>query len=198
MNERNGDWFQTYTGGEFYIIDPRPDEIKLRDIAHALSLQCRFNGHCKWFYSVAQHSVLVAQCCEKRHGLWGLLHDATEAYMGDMVRPLKISMSEYRVAEERLMKAVCERFNLSWPMPPEVKKADEVLLATEARDIMAAPPKSWRLREDPLDEPITPWGPEVAERVFLEEFVRQQAKSKSQQRRLAIQCGMKSLDNPEE
>jgi hypothetical protein len=63
---------------------------------------------------------------------------------------------------------------------------------------MAAPPKSWRLREDPLDEPITPWGPEVAERVFLEEFVRQQAKSKSQQRRLAIQCGMKSLDNPEE
>ena len=107
-----GDWMQTYTGVRFYPMDPRPEELDIRDIAHALSLICRYGGHVDRFYSVAEHCVLMSQCVPEEHALWALLHDASEAYVGDMVRPLKRQLPEYEAAEGRVIAAIVERVGL--------------------------------------------------------------------------------------
>ncbi len=135
---RLGDWIQTYTGQVFYPLDPRPEEIHIADIAHSLSMQCRFSGHVREFYSVAEHSVRVSIACPPEHAEWGLLHDASEAYLIDLPRPLK-RFSEmgrlYMEAESRVMSAVCERFGLSIQIPSIVERLDRVLLMTEKRDL---------------------------------------------------------------
>ena len=89
----------TYTGKEFYPLDPNPADIDIKDIAHALSNCCRFAGHIKSFYSVAQHSVIVSELCEPENALAGLLHDASEAYLSDIARPVKYTeqMEGYRL-----------------------------------------------------------------------------------------------------
>src|ERR1051326_3663293 len=111
---RVGDWMRTYTGVRFYPSDPRPDEIFIQDIAHSLSNMCRFAGHVKEFYSVAEHSVRVSLACHPDDALWGLLHDASEAYVVDMPRPIKRApfMHGYRLLEAKVSLAVCERFEL--------------------------------------------------------------------------------------
>lgn len=160
-------WIQTYTGRSFYPLEPREDDLDVRDIAHALSLLCRFNGHCRCFYSVAEHSVRVAEILPARLALWGLLHDAAEAYLSDLPRPIKQQMPAFSRAEDRLLEVITRRFGLGWPMPAQVAEADSRLLVTEARDLMGRPPRSWRLGLAPLDQPIEPWPPEEAERRFL-------------------------------
>jgi hypothetical protein len=113
-----GPYIQTISGGNPF--DPDPGEIEIEDIALALSHQCRFGGHCRVFYSVAQHSCLVSDLVIERGGnlaaLWALLHDASEAYLVDLPHPLK-HRSElgklYAAAEDRLQAAVCERFGLA-------------------------------------------------------------------------------------
>src|ERR1019366_6268112 len=79
---------RTYTGILFDFEEPEASPIRIEDIAHALSLLCRFAGHCKEFYSVAEHSVRVSYACPEEHALWGLMHDASEAYCVDVPRPL--------------------------------------------------------------------------------------------------------------
>src|SRR4051812_30250690 len=86
-SERVGNWMQTFTGRQFWPVDPRADEIAIEDIARALAMTCRFGGHVRFHYSVAQHSFLVSLVCSPEHALWGLLHDASEAYLGDVVWP---------------------------------------------------------------------------------------------------------------
>jgi len=163
-------WIQTYTGRRFHPLDPVADDLHVADIAHSLSLQCRFNGHCRVFYSVAEHSVRVADILPAHLERWGLLHDATEAYVGDLPRPLKQQLPLYRRSEDRLMEVVARRFGLAWPMPEAVRHADNRLLATEARDLMAPPPEPWNLGVEPLDGRIVPWPAAEAERRFLERF----------------------------
>ena len=163
-------WIQTYTGRQFFPLEPRPDDIDIRDIAHSLSLQCRFNGHCRGFYSVAEHSVRVSRILDGRERLWGLLHDAAEAYISDLPRPLKATAPGFRAAEDRLLEVIVARFGLAWPMPAHVAHADEVLLATEMRDLMAPPPAPWLLDARPLAETVVPVAPDAAERMFLARF----------------------------
>lgn len=170
MTERKGDWMQTYTGRQFWPIDPRPDEIHIEDIAHALSMMCRYNGHCRTFYSVAEHSILVSEHIPPEHALWGLLHDASEAYIADIVRPAKRFIAGYCEAEDRIMSAVCERFGLSPTMPAEVKRVDNAILADEQRCIMAAPPAQWTLPEPALGVEIIGWTPWQAEERFLARY----------------------------
>jgi uncharacterized protein len=168
--ERKGDWMQTFTGKAFWPLDPRQDEICIEDIAHSLSCQCRYTGHTLRFYSVAQHSVLVSRLVPREDALWGLLHDASEAYLVDLPRPLKMMSrlgDEYRLIETRLMKEVAARFGLSTEQPASVEQADEALLATEARDLMSPPPRPWRELVDPLPDKIKPWSSGRAEQVFL-------------------------------
>lgn len=180
--ERVGDYIQTFSGKRFYPFDPRPEDICIKDIAHALANQCRFAGHTSVFYSVAEHSVRVSWECPPEYALWGLLHDAPEAYVIDLPRPIKRhdQMLAYREAEWFVWEAVCERFGLKdgsslgyYELPTSVHRADETLLATEARDLMGnAVLERWdSLRGiEPLPEAIVPWTPTHAKFCFLARF----------------------------
>ena len=235
MNVRIGDWIQVHSGRQFWPLDPRTEEVDIHDIAHALSLVCRFTGHVKEFYSVAQHSVLVAltvkrwltdaMCdgckdggflvdpAEATHcrdvdgryellcdvcfastpppthsitsmldergirllALAGLLHDGSEAYICDVARPIKMlqAMAPYREAEAKVQACVYSAFGL-WPWEPRiVKRADDVLLSTEARDLLATLHPAWTVKppEWPtILERIVPCSPKEAERMFLQTF----------------------------
>jgi len=142
---RNGDWLQTFTGIRFWPLDPRPEEIHINDIAHALAMQCRFAGHSKQFYSIAEHSVHVSYLCDPGDELWGLLHDASEAYLCDLARPTKHLpvMGEYQAAEKRLQQAIAECYGLSSEMPESVKFADNIMVSVEARELMAPLDPDW-------------------------------------------------------
>jgi hypothetical protein len=161
-------WIQTFSGRQFFPLAPRAEDLELRDVAHALSLQCRFNGHCRAFYSVAEHSVRVARQLAPEHQLWGLLHDAAEAYLSDLPSPIKRQLPAFQSAEDQLLELVARRYGLCWPMPEAVAEADRRLLATEARDLMAPPPASWRLDVEPYDERIEPWTAPRAEQELLD------------------------------
>ncbi|AZC55407.1 phosphohydrolase [Pseudomonas chlororaphis] len=136
-------WILTASGRQFDPLKPTAAMVTPYDIAHALAHLCRFNGHTRQHYSVAQHSLLVADLCPEKHQLVALLHDATEAYIGDMVRPLKQVMPQYRQVEESIWQAICNRFNLEPTLPECVVRADLVLLATERRDLMPDHSGEW-------------------------------------------------------
>jgi len=127
----------TFSGKMVDPFNPDPEQICLSDIAQSLSLQVRFCGHINDFLSVAQHCVMVSDMCETELGKkWGLLHDASEAYISDVPRPLKQHLSLFREVEERLFRAIAERFKLDYPMPDEVAFYDYVSLHMESRDFM--------------------------------------------------------------
>lgn len=168
---RKGDWIQTYTGIQFWPLDPRPEEIHIEDIAHALSHQCRFAGHCEQFYSVADHCVRVSEIVPFEYAMWGLLHDAAEAYLVDLPRPIKKYSrmgTLYAEIEAALMLAVGVRFNLHGFEPAIVKRADNVLLVTEKRDLVKCPPKPWEDNGcEPLPARIIPRTSSEAKSAFL-------------------------------
>ena len=172
--QRVGDWMQTFTGIQFWPLDPQPEEINIEDIAHALSNLCRYNGHCDWYYSVAQHSVIVSGLVPPVWALTGLLHDAAEAYIGDMIRPLKGSLPAFKKIERQLEVVVSEKFSLlshTGLAMKQVKIADNIALATEQRDLMGPPPKAWDLYgAKPMKEVIVPLNPKEAEINFLDRF----------------------------
>ncbi len=154
---RKGDWCQTFLGVQFWTIDPRAEDVRAEDIAHALSLLCRFGGHCSEFYSVAEHSIRVSHIVPREHALVALLHDAAEAYVIDLPRPIKRSLPGYAEAEERVARAISDYFGIDVVhLPPEVKHADQVMLATEKRDLMPNVPKPWENLPPPLEAPIVP------------------------------------------
>lgn len=172
-------WMQTYTGKRFYPAAPRAEDICLEDIAHALSLECRFGGHVKQFYSVAQHSLLVAgavfrfEPLHKGITLRALLHDASEAYLKDLPRPLKLHLPDYEKIETDVQDAIDEAFQttVGYEAYLKIKQADRILLATERRDLLRhqIPWDEVILDEqvEPLTEPIKPMGPAAAEALFL-------------------------------
>jgi hypothetical protein len=164
---------QTYTGVPFDFTNIRPEDINLEDIARSLSLQCRFNGHTLAFYSVAQHSVLVSRVVIPSPGdtiatqKWGLLHDAAEAYVCDLPRPVKEWLrkdstaytSSYDVLEGAIAVAIRQKFvsiNLDHDIKMAVHHADNVLLATEKRDLMAPCPRDWGELPEPMTQTIVP------------------------------------------
>lgn len=172
-------WIQTYTGRQVFPLAPDPEQIDIHDIAHALANLCRFTGHTRQFYSVAQHSVLVAREINPEFAAWGLMHDAAEAYINDIARPIKQitflvddDAEAVEDVESRIQQAIARRFNLPWPMPEgcseAVKHIDTRLLLTEKRDLMSAEPAAWNVEGDPFfGWHIEPWAPQRAEREFL-------------------------------
>lgn len=173
-DSRVGDSVHTASGRRFWPLDPRPEEVYVIDIASALSKLCRFNGHCRKFYSVCDHSIRVTEIVERRGGsadeqLWALLHDAGEAYVGDMTRPMKNSseMGEvYKTVENNILRVVMGKFGLGPDMPKIVRLADDVMLATEARDLMRDA-SDWHFEELPLEERISPRSPREAKGEFV-------------------------------
>lgn len=143
---RKGGWVQTFTGKKFWPLDPRPEEIDIIDIAHALSMKCRFNGHCTDFYSVAEHSVLVSANSPRVYQLKSLLHDGAEAYLPDIPSPIKHYINGFDTIEFNVMETIRLHFNLTFPMDPlKVKLIDKRMLATEEKQIMSDPPEEWQL-----------------------------------------------------
>lgn len=166
-----GDWMQTFTGLKFYPTDPRPEEVCIEDIAHALSQLCRFAGHCRKFYSVAQHSVIVSRLVgsDPALRLAALLHDATEAYYVDIPRPLKVALPEYKAIEHRLETIIKEKFGVDFS-DPRIKHADNIALVTEARDLLGPHPVGWSIQAEPIAETINPVRPSRAEEMFMDTF----------------------------
>lgn len=134
--ERIGDWIQTYTGGRFWPLDPNPEEIDIIDIAHSLSLLCRYTGHCINFYSVGEHSLHISKeiwkdTRDENLALWGLLHDAPEAYTNDCARPLKRNWPAWKIMEKKIMDAVCTKFDLNKNEPAIIHKFDMAITVDE-------------------------------------------------------------------
>ena len=167
-----GDWMQTVTGRAFYPLDPRPEEIHFEDIAGALSKICRYGGHTLKFYSVAEHCVHMANAAPRELALSALMHDASEAYLSDVIRPIKPFLSNYADIERRLEAAIAERFDLPYPLPAEVKRLDNAILADERDQAMTTPPQDWRLPEKPLGVRLQFWSPDDAEAQFTLAFRR--------------------------
>jgi hypothetical protein len=162
-------WLLTATGKHFVYADPRPEMIDIRDIARALSREARFNGHASGFYSVAQHSIMVSNIVPEEYALEALLHDASEAYLKDIPRPLKALLPDYKAIEARVDAVVREKFGLPKQKSRIVKNADLVLLATERRDLMPAD-EPWPVLSGviPLAKAIQPWSMcGVVEDLFL-------------------------------
>jgi 5'-deoxynucleotidase YfbR-like HD superfamily hydrolase len=174
----NGPWIQTYTGKQFeyYSIQAA---VCIEDIARSLSNICRFNGHCAFHYSVAQHSVLVSQ--NTANQFYGLMHDAEEAYVGDMVRPLKQTMgtdSRYTMAGNQAWQSVCNAFpDLLMATPEDIadcKNTDMRMLVTESHDVLlGGPHEEWEISEREYPRypfKITPWTPDDAMHRFIERY----------------------------
>lgn len=131
---------RTFTGKMINVFEPDPDLICIEDIAHALSNLCRFGGHTRRFYSVAEHSLRVAAIVPEKHKIAGLLHDASEAYLVDLPSPIKYFIPKYQEYEQNLMLAIAEKFGFDYPLHSEVVRADRQLLEVEWGEMMVKNP----------------------------------------------------------
>jgi uncharacterized protein len=171
--DRQGCWFFLASGNRFWLFDPRPEDVHIEDIAHGLSNICRFSGQSRKFFSVAQHSVLVSEQLTKPYQLAGLLHDAAEAYVGDIITPVKHAIKGFDKIEAKIMGAIRTRFGLDegrsfWN---EVKKADDMIMATEFRDVARHGIRQGGFPYPPLKAKIRAfWEPASAKARFLERF----------------------------
>lgn len=164
--------FRTRSGKSFDFFEPHKNEMTIEVIAHALSNICRFGGHTSTFYSVAQHSVLVSYVVPAEDAYDGLMHDAAEAFTGDIASPLKELLPDFRDIERRVEAAVWGHFGVTMPLPRSVKDADLALLVTECRDLMPDGPDG-RLTIDgiePLCIAISPLNPGDARALFLNRY----------------------------
>ena len=167
-----GMFMETFSGGIYYPASPRASEVRLVDIAHHLSMICRFTGACRKRYDVAQHSIHVSYCVPPEHALAGLLHDAPEAYLNDMGRPLKKAplMFGYRIYEHRNWLAIAEHFGLAPVLPKCVHYADNAVLLAERAVLMYPTGRHWAIPAVAADIAIHDWTPEQSEQAFLDRF----------------------------
>ena len=182
-----GPYLQTVAGRWVNPFDPDPDQIELADIARALANQCRFGGHCRTFYSVAQHCVVVSELIEEEGGgtedaLAALMHDAPEAYLGDLPHPIKYRSqlgAAFREAEKPLERVIRRRFSITGS-PAAIKRIDRALLATERR---AFSTETWHWPElsgvEPLDLELHAWSPDEAADAFVRRFEALDARRRS-------------------
>lgn len=172
---RNEYWMETFTGKKFWPLDPRIEDVGIEDIAHALSLICRFGGQCREFYSVAQHSCLVADIVlaqEPQYALAALVHDAAEAYIGDVIRPIKRGIPELCRAEEQIERLIAKKFGTPFPIPAVVKWADNVMLRNEHAQLMHGRNRwpSCDQADGPDVNVMPPWLPGIAESMFIRKY----------------------------
>lgn len=171
-------WIQTLKGNVFRLMESRGADFDIEEIAHALAMQCRFNGHVKQFYSVATHSLFVSNLLRE----WGennavqfagLMHDASEAYVGDLVAPLKANMMAYKVVEHGIQWEIERRFNIktTCKIMDTIKRADLTMLMVERRDLMVAPPQSWGDELESLELPEWGIGAELTWRQARDAFL---------------------------
>lgn len=160
----------TYDGQFFDFNHPERYDYDINTIAHALSNICRYGGHSSKFYSVAEHSVLVSRIVPERLALCGLLHDASEAFVGDMPSPLKAMCQSYRTIEERVHKSIAEKFGLPYPFPPEIKLADKMVYKAERKQITSVDDEIWHVDMPAADVMVTGMSPKNAKAFFLSRY----------------------------
>lgn len=169
--DRRGDWMVTSTGRQYWPLDPRPSDVCILDIATHLSKECRFGGACFGHYSVAEHSVLVSLVVPPEHALQGLLHDAPEAYVKDIPRPLKRGLGlAYGDIEELNWLAICEAFGVSPDLDPSVKTADDAVLMAERNQIMPSNGPQWSVDAQPANVTVRQLDWFEARKLFLQRF----------------------------
>lgn len=184
-------WIQTYSSAEpVHPLSLKPQQVRVEDIAHALALKCRWTGHTRTFYSVAEHSLRVGYLVPRYARIYGLLHDAAEAYLPDVAAPLKDAfqvgqrggLRTFAQVEHEILDAIWTALGVPPPAPATmelVKNADLVLLATEARDLMHGV-ESWSWTPpQPLQQTITPLTWQQAEQAFLDAIAAELAPSGS-------------------
>ncbi len=175
---RKGGWIQTFTGKAFYPLDPRPEDVSMFDIAHSLSQLCRYAGHTRRFYSVAEHCVVMSWAIPQEFAAWALMHDAAEAYIVDVPRPIKRQpeMLAYRNIEDHLITTIATKFNLKWDVmdlgdfPEAVHEYDARILLDERAALLGQKPQNWAPELEamrPLGVKISGWQPDQAETLFL-------------------------------
>jgi hypothetical protein len=159
------------SGAWFDFAAPHSSPFTIEDIAHGLAHICRYSGQCNGFYSVAEHSLLVSETATG-YELEALMHDAAEAFLGDITRPLKQMLPEYKRIEGEVERAIFSRFGIQTPIPREVKQADLRVLAAEQRQIMPRGTDDWLRGQDVVPAPIVVRNlpPVEAKRAWLERF----------------------------
>lgn len=165
-------WILTYTNRQFDVLNPRVEDVDIRDIARALSHACRFAGHVDSFYSVAEHSCYVSALVPPEHALQGLLHDASEAYLNDIPAPIKKTdaFAPYRELEAQVQSVIFRAFGVPEEIHPAVHDADYRVVANEARELFTPIPEWTRSREHFPDLIVQALAPEQARRWFLNRF----------------------------
>lgn len=166
------EWIRTYSGKKFYVFNPKQKDIVIEDIAHSLSLICRFTGHTEDLYSVGQHSLLVMELCPDEFKLEGLTHDFPEAYITDLATPVKRKMPNYKEYENNLHTAIAKKFHLQFPMPKIIKEIDQEVFQMEWAYLMERNKKvkSGRFRMEREEFMIL--SPKEVEKRIVESFKR--------------------------
>lgn len=168
---RYGDWITTYSGVQYYPLDPRVEDVRIEDIAHSLSLQCRFNGHSKFFYSVAEHCWLLSYAVPDPYKLEALGHDGEETYTSDLPAPLKRSddMAQFREVGARNAKVVYEFMGLEYPESDVVKSFDKRIIRNEGEVLLKD--CTWFNHLKPIpDIEIVGYEPRKMEQLYLERY----------------------------
>lgn len=173
MERNRGPWIQTFLGNKFYFLEPEKSHISSRDITHSLSNLCRYTGHCIRPYTVAEHCILLSYNVPDKYKQWALLHDAAEAYIGDISGPLKqtIKLVSPIISnlEERILKHIANQLDLEWPISQEVIDADHSILYIEQKYIFSTNiPWEGYSTKGLITDKITPlfYTPYEAEAVF--------------------------------
>lgn len=166
----SGPMIRLLSGHYFDLEAPARSRFTINDVAHALAHLCRFTGHTRQFYSVAEHSVHASRIVPAGDALTALLHDAAEAFIGDVAKPLKAVLPEYAAIEDRVTRAVAERLGFTYPFPPCVKAADLAMLEAERRWVIGCRDPWPGLEGIEPGPPPEFWPPHVARRRFLARF----------------------------
>lgn len=179
MQSRDG-WIELHSGGRFPFKSFTKGDIHIQDLAHALAHVCRYNGHVQKFYSVAEHSVVMMLWAERNlkditpvELMTILLHDASEAYIGDMTRPLKQMFPEFKALEERIHMAVAERFGTMYPHPEWLKDLNLRILVDERKQAMGKTENDWGMTSlEGLNVYLSFWSPAEARDQFRKQYER--------------------------
>jgi len=170
MQEQPKYSISTYDGDFFDFENPEGYTYSIYCIAHALSNICRYGGHSDKFYSVAEHSVLVSRLVPSHLALTALLHDASEAFVGDMPSPLKALFPDYKALEERIQASISKQFGMVFPFPAEVKLADKQAYKAEREQITCVADHVWHTEIEPADIDVQCLSPELAHWAFLQRY----------------------------
>ena len=176
------------SGNYFDYLNPLPETVTIEDIAKGLSNNCRFGGQCPVFYSVAEHSVLMSYCVSKENSYDALMHDAAEAFIMDMPKPLKNILPDYQIVEERVEKMLSKKFNFPLHKCEEVAIFDRRMLMAEQRQLMKNR-DAWSVIEglEPANILIECWEPRLAEVKFLNRYYELVGEQNESQHRSILQ-----------